>query len=39
MKKLEQLTSVELFELLGENTMESIMAQEILDNRLELELL
>ena len=39
MKKLEQLTSVELFELLGENTMQSMMAQEILDRRLELELL
>jgi hypothetical protein len=39
MEKLKQLTSVELFELLGENTMQSIMAQEILDNRLELELL
>jgi hypothetical protein len=39
MKKLEQLNSVELFELLGENTMQSIMAQEILDRRLELELL
>tara|TARA_A100001201_G_scaffold141175_1_gene135977 strand:- start:4001 stop:4120 length:120 start_codon:yes stop_codon:yes gene_type:complete len=39
MKKLEQLSSVELFELLGENTMQSIMAQEILDRRLELELL
>ena len=39
MKKLEQLTSVEIFELLGENTMQSVMAQEILDRRLELELL
>jgi hypothetical protein len=39
MKKLEALTNVELFELLGDHSMESVMAQEILDNRLEIELL
>jgi hypothetical protein len=39
MQRLEQLNNTELFELLGEYSIESVMAQEILDNRMEIELI
>lgn len=39
MQRLEQLNNTELFELLGEYSIESVMAQEILDNRMQIELI